>query len=415
MTDDLAATIQRALGDAYRVERELGGGGMSRVFVAHDLSLDRDVVVKVLSEEATAGVSADRFRREIQVVARLQHPHVVPIHSAGTADGSLYYTMPFVAGETLRARLAREGTLQVADVVRLLREVLDALAFAHDHGVVHRDIKPENVLLASGHAVVADFGIAKALKESGTLTSAGFALGTPAYMAPEQATADPSTDHRADLYAVGVLGYELLTGAPPFHGTPQQVITQHLTTPPAPIATKRADVPGALAETITRALAKDPAGRPQSALEMLAALDAVTTPAAGAARPAASGTSPSKAATAPRLRVTLAAAGVLVLAIAGVVAWRSRARIPDAAAAAPVAAGADLIAVMPLAAVSDSSLARLGQDLVVTLSANLDGVGSLHTVDAVTLLMRARKEPSPLPVADARRLASALGTRSVLT
>ena len=262
---DLASSLQQTLGDGYRVDRELGGGGMSRVFVAHDLSLDRDVVIKVLSTESTEGVSADRFRREIQLIARLQHPHVVSILSAGSSGGSLYYVMPFVTGETLRARIAREGALPVPAVVRVLLEVLDALEFAHEHGVVHRDIKPENVLVSSGHAVVADFGIAKALRESGTLTSAGFALGTPTYMAPEQATADPSTDHRADLYSVGVLGYELLTGAPPFAGNPQQVITAHLTTPPAPIASRRPDVPDALAEVIMRALAKDPAERPQSA------------------------------------------------------------------------------------------------------------------------------------------------------
>ena len=172
---------------------------MSRVFVAHDLSLDRDVVVKVLSGEQTAGVSAERFRREIQVIAKLQHPHVVSILSAGTAGDSLYYVMPFVSGETLRARITREGPLPVADVVRLLREVLDALAFAHDRGVVHRDIKPENVLIGAGHAVVADFGIAKALAVAthgdsaprAGFTSVGLALGTPTYMAPEQATADP--------------------------------------------------------------------------------------------------------------------------------------------------------------------------------------------------------------------------------
>ena len=412
---DLRERLQSVLGDVYRVDRELGGGGMSRVFVAHDLSLDRDVVVKVLSEELTSGVSADRFRREIQLIAQLQHPHVVPLLAAGTAGESLYYTMPFVAGETLRARLAREGTLPVADVVRLLREVLDALAFAHDRGVVHRDIKPENVLLASGHAVVADFGIAKALTESGTLTSAGFALGTPTYMAPEQATADPNTDHRADLYAVGVLGYELLTGAPPFSGTPQQVITQHLTTPPAPIAAKRSEVPVALADVVMRALAKEPAERPQRAREMLAALEQVTTPAPGPTSAAAIVTPSTPRSASPRLRLMLAAAVALVLAAAGIAAWRSRAHTSDVPASAAVAAGADLIAVMPLTAVSDSSLARLGQDLVVTLSANLDGVGSLHTVDAVTLLMRARKAPSPLPIADARKLARDLGARSVLT
>lgn len=405
VSDTLAATVQRALGDGYRVDRELGGGGMSRVFVAHDLALDRDVVVKVLSDEATAGVSAERFRREIQLIARLQHPHIVSILSAGSADGSLYYIMPLVTGETLRARIIRKGPLEAPEVVRLLREVLDALDFAHHHGVVHRDIKPENVLLGSGHAVVADFGIAKALTGSGTLTSAGFAIGTPAYMAPEQATADPTTDHRADLYSVGVVGYELLTASPPFSGTAQQVITQHLTTPPAPLASRRPDVPAALADVIMRALAKDPGARPQSAREMMDALVSATTPAAMPVRRA-----PSSAL--GRTRLPLIAAGVLALVAAGVFTMRSR---QPTSTAAPVTAGADLIAVMPLSAISDSSLARLGQDLVVTLSTNLDGVGSLHTVDAATLLMRARKAPSPLPLADARAMARDLGARSVLT
>jgi serine/threonine-protein kinase len=309
--------------------------------------------------------------------------------------------MPFVSGETLRARIAREGPLPIGDVVRLLREVLDALAFAHDHGVVHRDIKPENVLIGAGHVVVADFGIAKALRESGTMTSAGLALGTPQYMAPEQATADPTTDHRADLYAVGVLGYELLTGAPPFSGSAQQVITAHLTTPAPAIATKRADIPAALADVITRALAKEPSERPQSAGEMIVALETVTTPSTTSL-----GFQPRR----KRWLVSLAAV-VTIAALTGV-AWWTRS---SPAGASAVADGADLIAVMPLSAVSDSSLTRLGQDLVVTLSANLDGVGSLHTVDAVTLLMRARKAPSPMPLSDARSLAKDLGARSVLT
>ena len=377
---------------------------MSRVFVVRDLSLDRDVVVKVLSDEATAGVSAERFRREIQLIARLQHPHVVSILSAGSANGSLYYMMPYVAGETLRARIGREGPLPVLDVVRLLREVLDALAFAHDHQVVHRDIKPENVLVSSGHAVVADFGIAKALRESGTLTSAGFALGTPTYMAPEQATADPTTDHRADLYSVGVLGYELLTGSAPFSGTAQQVITQHLTTTPAPLRSRRTDVPDALAGLLERALAKDPAMRPQSAREMIAALDAFATPSRA----------PARSTNAPSVgrRTLFAATALMAIGAAAFFALRSR---PSTATAAPVTEGADLIAVMPLSAVSDTSLVRLGQDIVVTLSANLDGVGSLRTVDAATLLMRTRRLPSPLPLGDARAAARDLGARSVIT
>jgi TolB-like protein len=407
VTAPLADTLQQTLGNAYRVDRELGGGGMSRVFVAHDLSLDRDVVVKILSAESTEGVSAERFRREIQLIARLQHPHIVSILSAGTVGGSLYYVMPFVRGETLRERIRREGALPVQAAVRLLLEVLDALEFAHGHGVVHRDIKPENILLSGRHAVVADFGIAKALTEAGTLTSSGFAIGTPTYMSPEQATADPATDHRADLYAVGVLGYELLTGAPPFTGTAQQLITAHLTTPPAPIRERRAEVPGALADAIMRALAKDPADRPQSARELAAMLEAVQVP-----HPGPMGI----AIPIPTRRIPLIAAAMAAAVAGGVYAvYAAMSSAKQQAVPAAVTAGADLIAVMPLGAVSDTSLARLGQDLVVTLSANLDGVGSLHTVDAATLLMRARKLASPLPLASARTLARELGARSVLT
>ena len=407
MTDSLRNSLQSALGSGYRVERELGGGGMSRVFVARDLALDRDVVVKVLDRESTTGVSGDRFRREIQVIARLQHPHIMPILSAGTADGALYYVMPFMGGETLRARLAREGPMGVADASRVLREVLDALAFAHRHGVIHRDIKPENVLVEAGHAIVADFGIAKALRDSGTMTSAGVALGTPAYMSPEQATADPTADHRADLYAVGILAYELLVGMPPFSGSTQQIITAHLATPPAPVRDRRSDVPDALSSLVARALAKDPAERPQTAGEMMAALDAAVTPSATTPAPSAM-RAPAKTTALPWRSIAFSAAAFAIAAV-GLIAWRDRAAQPM------VAAGADLIAVMPLGAVSDTSLARLGQDLVVTLSTSLDGVGSLRTVDAATLLMRTRKLAQPIQLADAQRLARELGARSVLT
>src|SRR3989449_724831 len=204
--------LQAALGAAYRIERELGGGGMSRVFVAEEVELGRRVVIKVLAPELAAGVSVDRFKREIQLAASLQHPHIVPLLAAGPAEELLYYTMPLIEGESLRAKLAREGALPISDTVRILRDVADALAYAHKHGVAHRDIKPDNVLLSNHHAVVTDFGVAKALSQStgrSSLTSAGVALGTPAYMAPEQAAADPHTDHRCDLYAVGALGYEM--------------------------------------------------------------------------------------------------------------------------------------------------------------------------------------------------------------
>ena len=210
---DLKEQLQQTLGSSYTLERELGGGGMSRVFVAEETSLGRKVVVKVLPHDLAATVNVERFRREIQLAARLQHPHIVPVLAAGISDGLPYYTMPFIEGESLRAKLARSGELPVPEAAKILRDVLSALSYAHEHGVVHRDIKPDNVLLTGSHAVVTDFGVAKALSAStnpgSSLTSLGVALGTPAYMAPEQAAADPATDHRADLYGVGAMAYEM--------------------------------------------------------------------------------------------------------------------------------------------------------------------------------------------------------------
>jgi serine/threonine protein kinase len=208
-----------ALGADFTVERELGGGGMSRVFLATDASLGRRVVVKMLPADAAYGVSAERFKREISLSARLQHPHIVPLLSAGVSDGLPYFVMPYIEGLTLRERLRHSGEYPVADAVRLLREVASALAYAHRQGVVHRDIKPENILLTDAHAVITDFGVAKALSNatidgSSGLTSMGIAIGTPAYMSPEQASGDPSTDHRTDIYAFGLIAYELLTGQP---------------------------------------------------------------------------------------------------------------------------------------------------------------------------------------------------------
>src|SRR5437870_4172154 len=284
---DLQARLQVALGPGYRVEHELGGGGMSRVFLAQERELERRVVVKVLPPEMAAGVNAERFRREIQLAASLQHPHIVPLLHAGHADDLVYYTMPLIEGESLRARLAREGELPVPEVVRILRDVADALAYAHTRGVVHRDIKPDNVLISGHHAMVTDFGVAKAISEATgrtSLTSMGVALGTPAYMAPEQATADPHVDHRADLYALGALGYEMLTGRPPFVGTsPHQVLAAQVTELPDPVTDHRAAVPPALAALVMRCLEKKPADRWQSAAELHHQFEAMATPTGGMA------------------------------------------------------------------------------------------------------------------------------------
>ena len=301
----LRERLQAALGPSYAVERELGGGGMSRVFVAVDERLGRRVVVKVLHPDLAAGVSAQRFEREIRLAARLQHPHVVPVHATGEVDGLPYYTMPFVEGESLRARLARAGALPIAEAVRLLRELAAALWHAHRQGVVHRDLKPENVLLSDGHAMVADFGVAKALSSSivdagradaSAATALGMAVGTPAYMAPEQAVGDAALDHRADLYALGVVAYELLTGAHPFAArTPQALVTAHLTEMPAPLGGRRPEAPVALAALVARLLEKRPDDRPASADEVLRVLDAVASAGGGGERTADAIDAPARA------------------------------------------------------------------------------------------------------------------------
>jgi eukaryotic-like serine/threonine-protein kinase len=282
---ELKDRLQAALGDAYRIEGELGGGGMSRVFVAEEVALGRKVVVKVLPPEMGAGVNAERFRREIQLAASLQHPHIVPLLHAGQNADLVWYTMPLIGGESLRAKLAREGELPVSEAVRILRDVADALSHAHKAGVVHRDIKPDNVMISGRHAVVTDFGVAKAVSAASggsNLTSLGVALGTPAYMAPEQAAADPHVDHRADLYALGALAYEMLSGRPPFIGTnPQQVLAAQVTQTPEPVTQHRAAVPPALAALVMRCLEKHPADRWQSAAEVHQQLEAAATPSGG--------------------------------------------------------------------------------------------------------------------------------------
>ena len=268
----------------YQVGRELGRGGMARVYLARDLKHGRDVAIKVIRPELSASLGHERFLREIAIAARLNHPNILALYDSGEVAGSLYFVMPYQEGQSLRQRLGQHGALPVADALRVLRDVAQALAYAHEHGVVHRDVKPDNVMLSSGAAVVTDFGIAKAVSAaltdvSGpTVSQSGSAIGTPAYMAPEQATGDPATDHRADIYSFGCLAYELFTGSPPFqHDSVHLVIAAHLGTVAPPVTALRADVPQPVAELIARCLAKNPGARPQGAQELLDSLEGTAT------------------------------------------------------------------------------------------------------------------------------------------
>ncbi|HEU5050817.1 MAG TPA: protein kinase [Gemmatimonadales bacterium] len=315
------------LADRYVIERELGQGGMATVYLATDLRHERQVAVKVLRSDLSASIGSERFLQEIRIAARLGHPHILPLHDSGTADGLLYYVMPYIAGESLRQRLARQGELPVADAVRILRDVADALAYAHEHGVVHRDIKPENILLSGRHALVADFGVAKAVSEAtgrSQLTTAGVALGTPAYMAPEQAVADPHVDHRADIYALGVVGYEMLSGEPPFTGgTPQQVLAAHVTSAPPLLSARRPAIPPLLADALMRCLEKRPADRWQSAGDFLAQLEMLATPSGGSTPTHTQPVSALPLRRQARWPIIAAGVGVVALAVAAGI-WGSR-------------------------------------------------------------------------------------------
>ncbi len=331
--------LRAALAGRYAVEREIGAGGMATVYLAQDLRHDRQVAVKVLRPDLAAAMGADRFLREIKIAAQLHHPHILPLYDSGEADDFLYYVMPYIEGESLREKLAREGELPIAEAVKILREVADALASAHKHGVVHRDVKPDNIMLSENHALVTDFGVAKAASEATgrqALTTVGVAIGTPAYMAPEQAAAEPHIDHRADIYSLGALAYELLTGRPPFTGASQQmVLAAHVTQTPEPVTNHRAAVPAELAQVVMRCLEKKPADRFQSAAELLPHFETAPTPSGGveptAAVPAA-GSGQKKSSTPWLVGIGAAAA----LAIAAIALMRGG----DGDAASP-AAGAD--------------------------------------------------------------------------
>ncbi len=287
MTDQIER-LTSALGGNYRIEREIGMGGMATVYLAQDLKHDRKVALKVLRPELTSAMGTDRFPREIHIIAQMQHPHVVPLYDSGETGGFLYYVMPFIEGESLRTRLARVGQLPIHEAVRLLQEITEALAYAHARGIVHRDIKPDNVMLSGRHAAVTDFGVAKAVSASAgdKLTTVGIAVGTPQYMAPEQAMAETNVDHRVDLYALGVMGYEMLTGHPVFEATTAQgILSAHVLEQPKDVREWRPNIPPLLAEALLKCLAKNPADRWQSADELLVQLELVATTPSGGVTP----------------------------------------------------------------------------------------------------------------------------------
>ena len=348
-------------------------------------------MIKVLPPETATQLSLERFKREILLAARPQHPHIVPLHSSGESNALPSFTMPFVEGESLRVRLARHGDRPVNDAIRVLREIASALAYAHERGIVHRDIKPDNVLLSGGSAMVTDFGVAKALSASSTsdgsgVTSLGVAIGTPAYMAPEQASADPAVDHRADIYAFGMLADELLTGQPPFVGrTPQNLLAAHVTESPEAIGKRRASLPPALAALVMRCLEKRPADRPQSAVDVVHALDDITTPSGGTAphstmskRTTSHGTTPHTAVPmgaaggARRWRAALAAAVVLVASISAFAVWRANRGLE---------VDARRVAVVPFVNLTgDSALSVVGRVAAEELSRSISQTDSADVV-----------------------------------
>jgi TolB-like protein len=388
--------VRQAFAQSYAVEREVGQGGMATVYLARDLKHARPVALKVLRPELAAAMGGDRFPREIQIVAQLAHPHVLPLHDSGELGGFLFYVMPFVEGESLRQKLTREKRLPLRETVRILREVTDALAYAHERGIIHRDIKPDNVMLSGRHAVVTDFGVAKAVSAAGAdkLTTVGLALGTPAYMSPEQAMGETDLDHRSDIYAVGAMAYEMLTGEPPFaRATAQAILSAHVLEAPPDILALRDDVPPALADLIARCLAKDRTARWQSAEEMLPVLENALTPSGGmtptSTRPVRV-VAPPAAAPAPAgsRRWAIGAGAVAVLALAGLGAWQ--------VLGADSVPGPSRMAILPITDVSGAD----GQVVTAMQNQLMVALGRIPGVTVAPASAMAVYKTHPKPVAE---------------
>lgn len=369
--DHLRDQLQASLGAAYTLERELGGGGMSRVFVAEDLQLHRKVVIKVLPEDLAADVSTKRFKREIQIFAQLQHPNIVPVLSVGDVGGVPYYTMPFVQGASLRQLLKESVAVPLERSLEILRDVAKALSYAHKHGIVHRDIKPENVLLTDDTAVVTDFGIAKALAASktegrmDTLTTMGRSLGTPAYMAPEQVAADPEIDQRADVYSWGVVAYELLSGRHPFADvvSPQQMLAAQLTVRPPPLEKKAPGVPPGIAAVIMQCLEKNPRDRPQTAANLLATF--------------ADSSSNSSGQEIRRVLSRTSTVALIVIAALGVAAFFSRHQLFHS----PNPSGSPTLAVLPFENIGAPSQEYFVDGLTDAVTGKLSALREVRVID----------------------------------
>ena len=387
MSNGTASALVEALRDRYVLERELGRGGMATVHLARDLKHGRPVALKVLHPELAASLGPERFLREIRTTAQLRHPHILPVHDSGEAAGQLWYTMPYVEGESLRARLTRERQLSLEDALQVARQVLGALSYAHTHGVVHRDIKPENILLEGDEAVVADFGISRAIGAAGgeTLTQTGLVVGTPAYMSPEQAAGQLDLDGRSDLYSLGCVLYEMLAGHAPFLGrTPQELLARHALDPLPPLRSVRPGVPVDVEQAITKALAKVPADRFATASEFAEALERDVT----AARPA-----PWK----PSRKAVFLTLGAVLVALAGLL-LAPRVRLP---VGRPVF-DPNLVVVAPFD-VLDSRLEAWREGLVDLVSATLDGAGPLRTVSPTVAIHRWRERADPAGAAELAR------------
>ncbi len=409
MVRPLGERVQEALGDGYEVTEEMPGGGMSRLFMAQDRTLGRMVVVKLLPEDRLPGLSPDRFQREIRLTASLSHANIVGILAAGVMDGIPYYIMPFVEGRSLRNLLDDRGALPVREAVSILRDVARACAFAHAKGIIHRDIKPGNVLLAGGAAVMTDFGVAKAITSAaerasstsdGTLTRAGYTIGTPAYMAPEQAAGDTSIDQRADLYSFGVMAFEMLSGKVPFEGrTPRELLTAQLTMPPPPLQQLRPEVPPALAALIKKCLAKNPDDRPDSADEILASLEDL---------PVGSGSLPALETVSRKpgwLRGAVAVTAVVVAALVGVRLLRGGGHASATSkAVAPVT-----LAVLPFVSRSaDSADAYLAEGLTDAIAAALGRDSALRVASRLATAEYAERTAPP------RAIGRSLGVAALL-